>query len=316
MHYRTLSVVIPTYLREKVLVETLEQLLEQAKTAEGFLELILIDQTPQHDSDTESHLTKWQEEGAIKWHRCDQPHITRSMNFGLREAKGDIVLFTDDDIIPKPDLLNNHLIQYQSNPDVWAVVGQILQPGENAETLPYEPSGKHLFRYLDFPFRRTDGMFIENAMAGNLSVVRQKALCIGGFDENFTPPVASRFETEFAKRLVTSGGKIWFEPKAGIHHLRATTGGTRSKGGHLNSMSPRYGAGDYYYALRCGKGWERVWYMLRRPFREVRTKFHLKKPWWIPIKFIGELLAIAQAVNLYRQGPILIKDSNGKRCKQ
>lgn len=308
----SLSVVIPTYLREKVLTDTIGYLLAQAETTEDFVELIVVDQTPSHDPDVEARLTKWKDEGAIKWFCLDQPHITRSMNYGLLKAKGDIVFFTDDDVIPKPDLLRNHLAVYQNQPDVWAVVGQVLQPGEKPEDIPYHPSGSHLLRYLDFPMTRTEGMFIENAMAGNLSVVREKALSVGGFDENFTPPVASRFETEFAKRLVRRGGKIWFEPRAGIRHLRSQIGGTRSKGSHLNSISPRYGVGDCYYALRQGMGSETWVYLFKRPFREVRTKFHLRKPWWIPIKFIGELLAIAQAINLWRQGPALIKNSYRK----
>jgi len=303
----TLSVVIPTYQREKVLIEILEYLLDLANTTKGFLELIVIDQTPQHEPKTEQRLSEWKDQGAIKWLRLDQPHLTRSMNLGLLIARGDIVLFIDDDIIPGLNLLSEHLAAYRNNLDLWAVVGQILQPGEKPEDIPYNPSGGKLRRYLNFPFRRTEGAYIENAMAGNLSVARKKALSLGGFDENFTPPVASRFETEFAKRLVASGGKIWFEPKASIHHLQAKSGGTRAKGSHLNSISPRYGVGDYYYALRQGNGWERLCYIFKRPFREVRTKYHFKHPWWIPVKFIAELRAIARAIHLYRHGPKLMQ---------
>ena len=303
----TISVVIPTYQREKVLIETLEYLLHYAKKTPEFLELILVDQTRQHEPETQKFLSEWKDQGAIKWFRLNQPHLTRSMNLGLLKARGDVVLFIDDDIIPNSNLLSEHLDAYRNKSDLWAVVGQISQPGEEPEDLPFIPSGNKLTRYLNFPFRRKEGTYIENAMAGNLSVKRNKALAIGGFDENFTPPVASRFETEFAKRLVSKGGKIWFEPKASIHHLQAKSGGTRAKGSHLNSISPRYGVGDCYYALRQGHFWESMWYILKRPFREVRTKYHLKHPWWIPVKFIGELRAIIRAIYLYRNGPKLIQ---------
>jgi len=143
-------------------------------------------------------------------------------------------------------------------------------------------------------------------MAGNLSVKRDRALAVGGFDANFTPPVAYRFETEFARRLVAAGGRIRFEPRASIRHLRAARGGTRSQGGHLTSSSPVHGVGDYYYALRCGRGWERFWYVLRRPLREVRTRFHLLHPWYIPVKLVGEVRALALAVRLHRGGPRLL----------
>jgi GT2 family glycosyltransferase len=146
-------------------------------------------------------------------------------------------------------------------------------------------------------------------MAGNLSVKREFALQVGGFDENFIPPVSFRFETEFARRLVAAGGRIRFAPAASIRHLRAGQGGTRSQGTHLTSASPLHGAGDYYYALRCGKGMERVGYILQRPFREVRTKFHLTHPWFIPVKFIGEMRAMILAFQLYKTGPqILVQE--------
>ncbi|TRZ51564.1 MAG: glycosyltransferase family 2 protein [Dehalococcoidia bacterium] len=303
----TLSVVIPTYQREKVLIETLEHLLACAMSTRGFLELIIIDQTLKHQLETEERLSTWNNQGMIKWLRLGQPHLTRSMNIGLTRAQGDIVLFVDDDIIPDLNLLNGHLNAYRVNPAIWAVVGQVLQPGEKAEDVLFIPHGRTLWRYLDFPFRSKEGMYMENVSAGNLSVKQKEALLVGGFDENFTPPVAFRFETEFAKRLGENGGKIWFEPKASIRHLRVNSGGTRSLGSHLNSISPIYGVGDYYYALRCGKGWEKVWYILKRPFREIRTMFHLKNPWWVPVKFIGEIRAIWQALHLSGSRPKLLK---------
>jgi GT2 family glycosyltransferase len=164
-----------------------------------------------------------------------------------------------------------------------------------------------LTRDLDFAFNGNLAAWVNNVMAGNLSVKKELALKIGGFDENFTPPVAYRFETEFARRILHNGGKIWFEPKASIKHLRAVSGGTRSKGSHLTSVSPIHGVGDYYYALRCGRGWDRIAYIMTRPFREIRTKFHLKHPWWIPVKFVGEIRAMVKAIKLHRQGPRLLK---------
>ena len=137
-------------------------------------------------------------------------------------------------------------------------------------------------------------------MAGNLSVRRDRALAIGGFDPDFVPPVSFRFETAFAKRLVAAGGRIRFEPAAEVRHLRATRGGTRIHGNHLASASPLHGVGDYVYALKHGRGLERLGYIARRPFREVRTRFHLRHPWFIPVKFVGELRALFMALRLAR----------------
>ncbi|MDP6525622.1 MAG: glycosyltransferase [Kiritimatiellia bacterium] len=301
-----LSIVIPTYGRNTVLCDTIAALLDHDCQVN---EIIVMDQTPQHDAQTEHLLSEWQANNAILWCRLQTPSTTGAMNQGVLAATGDIVLFLDDDIISHPNLLRAHMHAHDEHPDAWAVVGQVLQPGENPSTVNWTSAHGGLRRDIGFPFYSNSSRWIENAMAGNLSVKRKGFLELGGFDEKFRPPVAYRFETEFVRRVISCGGRVLFEPAASIRHLRVESGGTRSRGSQWASASPIYGEGDYYYALRCGHGWDRLGYILRRPFRQVRTKFHLRHPWWIPPKFIGELRAIAAAFVLYRQGPQLMGDS-------
>lgn len=309
----SISIVIPTFGREQVLLDTIRHHLQQVVSCTVFDELIVIDQTPEHAAATQARLSDWHARRAIRWIRCPEPHLTRSMNRGLLEARSDVVLFTDDDVVPAPGWLQAHVDAHRTHPECWAVVGQVLQPGQQAKDVDYRPHGGPLTRYLDFPFHSTAGQYVENTMAGNLSVNRERTLALGGFDENFPPPVAARFESEFAKRLVRHGGKIWFEPRASLRHLAAASGGVRSCGNHLTSMSPHPGIGDCYFALRVGRGAEKWWYLARKPFREVRTRFHLRHPWWIPIKLIGELRAQASAFALSRHPPGLLRSAVRER---
>jgi GT2 family glycosyltransferase len=301
--------VIPTYGRDEILVDTVAALLRLECRAE---ELIVVDQTLQHGISVERQLTEWHKGGAIQWHRLACPSTVDAMNVGLHGAGNPLVLFLDDDIVPDRDLVASHVRAHAARPDAWAVSGQIIQP----EGVTYDkgPCGARfgLGADLGFRFSALHAEWVFNVMAGNLSVNRDRALSIGGFDRNFTPPVAFRFETEFARRVLSSGGRIWFEPSASIRHLRASSGGTRSHGSHLTSGSPTHGVGDYYFALRCGRGWDRCRYILRRPFREVFTRFHLRHPWWIPVKFAGEIRALALALRLYRKGPQLLSDRVSK----
>ncbi len=191
---------------------------------------------------------KMNEKGKIRWIRQHLPSITRAMNLGLSKANSDIVLFLDDDIIPNSDIVREHFTNYES-PEVWAVVGQVLQPGEvPTDFVMNENSPVGLSADINFRFNATQSQSVANVIACNLSVRREKAIQVGGFDENFIG-VAYRFETEFARRVWKAGGKILFEPMASIRHLRAPSGGTRSYGNHLTSMSPMHGVGDYYFAL-------------------------------------------------------------------
>jgi len=136
-------------------------------------------------------------------------------------------------------------------------------------------------------------------------VNRERALSIGGFDERFIG-AAYRFETDFARRVKKAGGKIRFIGSAGINHLRAESGGTRSEGNHMTSASPEHGFGDYYYAFKYGRMHEAWGYSVKRMLREVRTKFHLTHPWWIPVKLVGEIRALLMARRVIKQGPKLL----------
>lgn len=297
----SISVVIPTYRREEVLLQTLTAL-SQLEHPPG--EILVMDQTPTHPPQVEQELKRQEAEGHIRHIRLPAPSIPVAMNLGVREAKGDLVLFLDDDIIPSPDLVANHCRAHAAHPEAWAVVGQIIQPTPHRPTRPRRPT--HLTQDLDVNFASDQPRWLTNIMAGNCSVLRARFLELGGFDENFIPPVSFRFETEFAKRLIAAGGRIWFEPRASIQHLRVSRGGTRATGSHLSSPSPYHSVGAYYYFLRQGCGWDRIWQIARRPFREVRTKYHLAHPWHIPVKFIGEIRAIILALRLYRRGPRLL----------
>ena len=293
---RSLSIVIPTLSRESVLIETIESLLRLPTRAD---EILIVDQTPHHEAITTDRLTQWNETGVIRWIRLERPSITRSMNHGLQTAKSELVLFLDDDIRPRGDLIGGHRQVHQSaSSDLWVTVGQVIQPWQQPESVTAPRRLKGLRTDEDFPFHSSNDMDVQNVMAGNLCVKRQAAIDIGGFDENFQGS-AYRFETEFARRIIKAGGKIRYVAEAGIDHLRVSSGGTRTRGNHLTSASPHHGIGDHYYAmLHADSRREAYAYCLRRMVREVRTKFHLTHPWWIPVKLVGEVKAFFAARRL------------------
>ncbi len=286
-----LSLAIPTYRRGSSLVKTIKQVLSLKRKPD---QILVLDQTETHITDTELKLSAMQKKGDIVWKRLSAPSIPRAMNIALIESDCDLVLFLDDDIEITSEVVNEHIEGHEKSNAV-VVVGKITQPWhlQDLENPQYKQN---------FSFTSDISGYINSAMAGNMSVNRTKAIEIGGFDENFVR-VAYRFEDEFAQRVTSVGGRIYYYPAASISHLKINEGGTRTFGNHLTTIKPHHSVGAYYFFLRAPKIKHRIWNVTIRLMTSSLTRHHLKKPWWIPITVISELCGMVWAMRLYMKGP-------------
>jgi glycosyltransferase involved in cell wall biosynthesis len=283
------SIIIPSYQRGVVLLDSLDELQKLPDRAE---EIIVVDQTPKHPQIVESKLRSLEDAGVIRWLKQKEPSIPKAMNYGLSHARGDFVLFLDDDIRPDSGLVAAHRAAQSRE---LLVAGMVLQP----EQVPVRLQPGEPFRFnSDTPAR------IEEFMGGNFSVRKDVALALGGFDENFVG-AAYRFEAEFAHRFVARYGSIAYEPRAVIHHLAIPSGGTRAHGHHLRTVRPTHSVGAYYFLLVTRRpGW--IWDLLWRLPRSVRTRHHLRRPWWIPMTLLAEIRGLFWALSLCRRGQQLL----------
>jgi GT2 family glycosyltransferase len=289
-----LTVAIPTYRRERVLIDTVEFVLAlKPKPAE----VLVLDQTERHEPEIERQLQALARQGAIRWERLRIPSIPKAMNQGLLLATQGIILFLDDDIRPDPGLVRAHLQAHARGETL--VAGRVIQPWHEGVSFPDEEP---------FHFASVHPRWVKEFMGGNFSVRREAALALGGFDENFVR-VAYRFEAEFANRLVSNGARIFFEPAACIHHLKVGVGGTRAYGNQFTTWLPDHAVGAYYHAIRSGAVGE----FLRRPFSAVATRYHLRHPWHIPGSLLAELTGLLWALWLCWRGPKYIDFASERR---
>jgi GT2 family glycosyltransferase len=283
-------VVIPSYRRGQAAIDSIEALLALREPPS---EIILVDQTLDHPASVAARLASLDQTGRIKWLRLPEPSIPHAMNVGLQAAHEATVLFLDDDIMPGGALVSAHVSAQRS---FKLVAGQVLQPGQTQQ--PLAPGEA-------FRFNSTSPVLIDEFMGGNFSVNRAACLELGGFDENFVG-AAFRFEAEFAHRYVRTFGPIRFEPAARIDHLAVPVGGTRAHGHHMRTARPGHSVGAYYFLLKTRRqGWWR--HLCWRPIRAIRTRHHLRRPWWIPVTLLAELRGFLLAVRLRRQGERLIE---------
>ena len=298
-----MSIVVPTYRREQVLIDSLQQLVKLPTPA---LELIVVDQTINHERAVANALSDLASQGRIRWIRQTKASVTRAMNRALICAKHDIVLFVDDDIDIFTDLAKEHYDAHRRY-NATVVVGQVIQPWQQAI-----PKGDYVASDDPdaFAFNSSDDAWISRAMGGNMSVLRQEVIDIGGFDEHFVG-AAYRFEAEFTERVMRVGGNIRFAPGAALRHLKHPSGGTRSFGAAATTYLPYHSVGEYYYLLRATSISGRILRLISRTGRAVVTRQHLTRPWLIPGTLLGEVAGLLWACVLRLRAPKYIESTPG-----
>jgi GT2 family glycosyltransferase len=295
----SITIAIPTYGRDRILVDTIRHVLALEPPP---AEVIVLDQTKAHLPEVARILSDWHRSAAIRWLLLPEPSIPHALNRGLIEARYEIVLFLDDDVVPEPGLLAAHAsVHKKMNSSL--VAGRIIQTWQEGIDFSHDN---------EFHFACCRPTWIEEFMAGNFSIRRDAALKIGGFDERFVR-VAYNFEAEFAYRWRNAGHKIYFEPVATVHHLRVSAGGTRMFGEHLRSFRPNHAVGAYYYFLRTWSGRKSIVQFLGRPLRAISTRHHLRRPWWILATLIAEFSGMAWALALAVRGPRYVSSKADKR---
>ena len=288
-----ITIAIPTLGRDDVLIDTINELLRLNRKAN---EIIIVDQSDDHDEKTRLRLQDWHLQGEIQWICIQYKSITHAMNIALRKATSEKVLFLDDDIIPDKDLVEAHYQSAVSKPFA-IIAGRVLQPWHNGE----EDKSEDLFLF-NSPKRRE----VFSFMGGNVLIPRAEAIRIGGFDTNFVR-VAYHFEAEFAYRWISSGNQIFYEPKALINHLKTERGGTRSYGHHLTTLRPDHAVGRHYYYFCRYSPKNAIIKSFRDLTKSVFTRHHLKNPLWIPFTLISEITGLVWALVLFKSGRGIIK---------
>jgi glycosyltransferase involved in cell wall biosynthesis len=183
------SVVIPTFRRPELLARCLAAISRQRLPAKQF-EVIVAD-------DAADDATRRQVESLAcgEFRPLYLPVVghhgpAAARNTGWRDARGEIIAFTDDDCIPDSGWLAAGIEPF-IDPAVIAVTGQTIVP------LPPCPT--------DYE-RNVAGLEQSEFLTANCFCRRDVLLALGGFDERFT--TAWREDSDLHFRLLDLGGNV------------------------------------------------------------------------------------------------------------
>jgi glycosyltransferase involved in cell wall biosynthesis len=211
----SLTVIIPTFNRKTVLKKALEGYFAQS-ALEAIHELIVIDDgSTDGTEETIADMLRLSP-FPIRYLYQTNKGPAAARNYGIKEARTDIILFTDSDIVPDRELAVQHLGWHHRYPqENIAVLGYVTWPSEPPPTPFMKWYGEmKLFHYGHIRHKqRLDFRYFYSC---NLSLKKAFLKMHGEFDEDFK--IAAYEDTELGYRLCSAGLQIMYNREAVAYH--------------------------------------------------------------------------------------------------
>jgi len=209
------SIIIPTYNRCGTLQKAIFAYLGQT-ALQNIAEIVVVD-----DGSTDATgdvVAKLSERSPIqiRYFRQENKGPAAARNLGISQVRCDLVLFTDDDIIPASSLVAEHLAAHRSFPDERvAILGNVSWAQELKPTPFMKWYGSDaLFAYGRF-VGRTE-LDYTDFYTCNLSLKTAFLRRHGVFDEDFK--FAAYEDIELGFRLKKVGMRLVYNPEATAYH--------------------------------------------------------------------------------------------------
>jgi glycosyltransferase involved in cell wall biosynthesis len=205
-----LSVLIATYDRPELLTGSLEGLCEQTLPLSDFEVIVVDDGSP--GEETATVLEGFAARLPLTWVQIEHAGRSAAKNLALLLARGDVVLFFDDDDLAAPDLLAEHLQGHKLHPaEGTAILGHTeWSPELRVSPLMHYLTDvdKMLFSYGNFE----DGQRLDwrGFWEGRISSKRSLHLRHGLHDQR----LAYSIDIEMAWRLSRHGLEVIYRPSA------------------------------------------------------------------------------------------------------
>ncbi|MEO8692370.1 MAG: glycosyltransferase [Acidimicrobiales bacterium] len=281
-----ITVAVCTRNRPQLLARCLRSIVAAANAAEEVeLDLLVVDNDSRDDATRRAA-----EDGGARCEREPIPGLDFARNRAVRESRGELIAFVDDDVVVDEFWLRTLARAFAAHPEASAVSGQVLAMSlDTPARVDFERSsgfslGWHAMGFSesdspDLPFR--PGMGVGCNMA-----FRRHALAdVGPFDDALDTgrPLPGGGDLDMMIRMAITG-RVIYEPSAVVFHE------------HRQTWSElRY---QYY---TWGKGWAAVldkWYRMRPDFR-ARIRGVSR---WTIRGFVADFVRGPRRTGRYRRG--------------
>lgn len=216
------SIIICTYNRAASLATTLESMLSMTPAPDVELEIVVVDNNSADETKETLESFGTQDFCLLSYVFEPRQGLSFARNAGLEKARGDIIIFTDDDVVVERNWLAEIVHAFAINA-ADCVGGKILPiwPCERPFWLTREIEGNiALLDYGDEPFvLEGEKKLIFGA---NMAFSRRILQQVGCFDTSLGRTgnkLYSHEDKELYLRVIQAGGKVIYHPGAVVHHV-------------------------------------------------------------------------------------------------
>jgi GT2 family glycosyltransferase len=247
------TVVVCTRDRPQSLARCLQAL---SKVHYDPFEVVVVDNAPTTQETLTVVRTRSAADARVRYVRELRPGLSRARNRGLREARGELVAFTDDDVVVDPRWLHGVVRGFGRSPSVACVTG--LVPSARLENAEQRYFDRRVSWAVSCTPRRFDlrtgadesplypyaaGQFGTGAnFAFRTAMLRE----LGGFDEALGAgsPAGGGEDLDVFVRTILAGYELAYEPAAIVWHEH------RVELGQLRRQLFHYGVGLAAFATK------------------------------------------------------------------
>lgn len=207
-----LSVLICTRNRAQSLAATLQHFFAQRFGSGYTFEVIVVDNASTDDTRHVVERAAAHHPGLVRYCREPRPGLSFARNAGILAAQGDILAFTDDDVLVGETWLEEIQREFSRDPQLMMLGGRVLLAHETLQPVAIQPSEER--QEFVFPFA---GTFV---MGANMAFRRELFAQLGGFDVRLGAGqfLAGAEDADFFYRALKVGHKLLYAPNVVVAH--------------------------------------------------------------------------------------------------
>jgi len=282
---------VATWRREEALRLVLGDLARQEGLA---AEIVVVDQnTPPTEADVFEQLRRSPHALIVLPHA---PGVVASRNDGVRAARGEVLVFIDDDVRIDDVQFLEKIARNFLDPELAALCGQELSGPDFRASIEPAPTFRNAFEEAAFfPRETSERREVFHLATCNCAVRRSAWEKVGGLDPVFAGNSYGD-DTDLALRMRAAGLRIVFDPTVSVRHMRAPMGGLRLAD-PLNpwSVADRYLSLWIFFFRHVPRRWQR-WYLRDAILgKSLLLRQNFVRPWRWPAILAGLTMSFFRA---------------------